>query len=221
MNKYKKIWIISSVFILALFSGLYAAWTQISSLSQSVWDWDIITSAYYNALWTLLWGSKSEWKFCKFTWWKILCIDNALWGWSSSSSSSSSSSWGQPTPTPMQKISFHSPNFPSTNAAQDKENADAWNALVWEVETKWIELYGADSDFMRAEWRWVPGWWMDTCIMKYDTINIADTSVYTRQWCASIICGRKTWTNWVSEASFCWVWWSSCGRGQWDLTCMY
>lgn len=215
MNKYKKIWIISSIFILALFSALYAAWTQISSLSQTVWEWDIITSAYYNALWALLWGSKSEWKFCKFTWWKILCIDNALWGWSTSS-------WGGSEPTPMQKVVFKSPNYPSTNESQDKENVDAWNALVSEVEEHWINVFWQDSDVLKKEWRWVPGWWVDTCLADYQTLTHKDYgNIQTREWCISNICEKKVWTTWVYSTVNCWTWSVSCPRWVWVLTCMY
>lgn len=142
--------------------ALYAAGTQITSLTQSVSEWDIITSSYYNNLN----GSKSEWKACKFAAGKLVCIDEMT---SSSSTSSSSSSWG-PVTSQMYKSVFTPPNRPSKNATEDKQNVKAWNDLVAKVEAVWIEH---NRDWLIKEWRWVPGGWIETCTMKEDTIRIA------------------------------------------------
>jgi len=70
MNNIKKI--LLSLLIVALVSwGIYAA-NNITSLTQGVSEWDIITSEYYNNLNWL----KSEWKMCKYSWWKLVCLDD-------------------------------------------------------------------------------------------------------------------------------------------------
>lgn len=67
---------ILSVLLLVLsfvFWVVYAN-SNISSLTQSVSQWDVITSEYYNNLnWV-----KNEWWYCKYSNWKLVCIDSEL-----------------------------------------------------------------------------------------------------------------------------------------------
>jgi len=71
MNNIKKI-LLSLLIVVLISWGIYAA-NNITSLTQSVSEWDIITSEYYN---NLNWP-KSEWKMCKYSWWKLVCLDDA------------------------------------------------------------------------------------------------------------------------------------------------
>jgi len=71
----KKILSLCLLLLSFLFWAVYAN-SSITWLNQPVTKWDIITSEYYNNLnWT-----KSEWKFCKYLWWKLVCIDDIATG---------------------------------------------------------------------------------------------------------------------------------------------
>ena len=58
--------------LLLIFSFVFwivQATSSISLLTESVTDWDIITSTYYNNLnWV-----KTEWWYCRYLWWKLDC----------------------------------------------------------------------------------------------------------------------------------------------------
>ena len=74
-----KIKILSVILWLTILSTWIYAASNITSLTQPVSDWDIISAEYYN---NLNWP-KQEWKFCKYSGWKLVCMDDIeAWSWS-------------------------------------------------------------------------------------------------------------------------------------------
>lgn len=62
--------------IISLFILLWVvfwAWTIISSLSQTVSEWDIITSTWYNLVNNMLSWPNTDWWICSYSNWKIMC----------------------------------------------------------------------------------------------------------------------------------------------------
>ena len=218
MDKYKKIWLVTFWMLLWIVWSLYAAWTQITSLTQSVSDWDIITSSYYNSLnWT-----KSDWKACKYSWWKLVCIDDlGSWGWITTPTTPG---WGAVT-TPMHKTVFLNPNnWDGLTPAQWQENVDAYNALVEELDAKWLAMANWDINNPTYKEVWKlgnPDSWYNTCIIKnwkFAPDDIYDISI--RNWCSQIICREKVWL-WVSDMTMCGEWSNACPKSKWTIACMY
>lgn len=124
ISLWKKVllWILS----VGIVSGVtFWAGTVITSYTQNVSEWDIIWAAYYNSLNTLLWGTKSEGKICKYLGWKMVCVDDMpSWGWV----------WTEVDPVWAAekdfKANIDSPNFTWVPTAPTPANGDVSNKLA-------------------------------------------------------------------------------------------
>lgn len=213
MDKYKKIWLVTFWMLLWVIWSLYAAWTTITNLTQSVSDGDIISASYYNSLN----GTKADWKACKYSWWKLVCIDDLNSWWSSSSSSSSG--WGET--TPMNKTTFMAPNnSDNLTPSQWQENVDAWNAMVQETIDNWTQINWAWSDFMNKILE--PGWWKEVCTMSNTTFTLPEADINYFNLCSWNICSvwKKLWAS-LQRTTQCWEWNPTCWKSKWYLTCMH
>ena len=66
----KKILVLFLLVFSFIFWMVYAS-SNITWLTDTVNEWDTITAEYYNKLnW-----NKVEWWTCKYSWWKLMCID--------------------------------------------------------------------------------------------------------------------------------------------------
>lgn len=193
-------------------AGLYAAGQQITSLTQTVWEGDIMTAAYYNKLN----GPKSEGKVCKFVTDKMVCLDDMPLN---TSSSSTGGWWWWWVTTPMNKTLYTSPHtWDNLTTVELQENVDAWNAMRDEIIEGRKATYWENSAFMQDILK--PGGWKDACTMSNTTFNIPNTSVAAFDRCGWNICGMKHGAS-VQSTTQCWTWSPVCFRGTWHLVCMY
>jgi len=202
MNNIKKI--LLSLLIVALVSwGIYAA-NNITSLTQGVSEWDIITSEYYN---NLNWP-KSEWKMCKYSWWKSVCLDE------------------MPV-VPPQKVN---PLYVYSINQWEYSDPSWWNWIWKPWIDKWNELVKLTAEAPWEELRLAH--WKEYCTTKKDW-NLKDYWSIRNCWreiCFYIskdIADPKYKVNWVgfawfSDADFCWSWAPYvCDYWNWSISCMW
>lgn len=154
MNKTQKVWwgftknILLWLLSIGLVSGItYGAGTVITSYTQNVAEWDIIWAAYYNSLNTLLGGTKSEWKFCKYLWGKMVCVDDMPTGWQQ---------WSEVDPIWAAekdfKANIDSPDFTWDPTAPMPNDGDNDNSLA---TTAWVKANTTSATTSSSWW----GWW--------------------------------------------------------------
>lgn len=206
---------ISILFIMIATAWLYAAGQQITSLTQSVWDGDIMTAQYYNKLN----GPKSEGKVCKFVTDKLVCLDNMPINSSSSSTSGWWWWWWWWVTTPMNKTQYGGPNlWDSLTQVQIQENVDAWNAMRDATIDVWKVIHWENSAFMQDILK--PGGWKDACTMSNTTFTIPNPNITFFNECSWNICGMKHGASLQSTVQ-CWTWSPTCFKWTWQLVCMY
>lgn len=194
-------------------AGLYAAGQQITSLTQTVWEGDIMTAAYYNKLN----GPKSEGKVCKFVTDKLVCLDDMPLN--TSSSSTGGWWWWWWVTTPMHKTHYGAPHaWDALTEVELQENVDAWNAMRDDTIEGWKAIYWENSAFMQDILK--PGGWKDACTMSNTTFTIPNPNITVFNECGWNICGVKHGASLQSTVQ-CWTWWPTCFRGHWQLVCMY
>lgn len=212
MKTVQKIWLSILISVFASL-GLYAAGQQITSLTQTVSDGDIITAGYYNAINGLLGWSKVDGKMCKFVTGKIVCIDDVP----SASSSSSSSWWG--VTTPMNKTTYIWPNTSEgLSSTQLQENVDARNNMVNQTIESWKWIYWENSVFVQEILK--SGGWKDMCTMSNTTFTIPEPNLTFFNECWWNICWVKHGGSLQSTVQ-CWSWSPTCSKWFWTLVCMY
>lgn len=181
-------------------AGLYAAGQQITSLTQTVWEGDIMTAAYYNKLN----GPKSEGKVCKFVTDKMVCLDDMpTWGGGTT----------QPGETIMRKTVYK-----SSDSDNPDQNVVEWNTLVSETDQKVREFAGPNPDSQAVnEWER----WVNTCTIESWKYGINDFSTDKIERCWSLICRWKGHPNPTMSIVHCWEGSPLCPKWVFDITCMY
>lgn len=185
-------------------AGLYAAGQQITSLTQTVWEGDIMTAAYYNKLN----GPKSEGKVCKFVTDKLACLDDMPIWWTIVTNEPSLP--GVSTPTIMNKIVIS----PTKNTPEEK--IVEWNTLVDTTYNKWIESPGVKWD--QAAIDSLTSGWYTACKIKPSkytlTLLFWKSWEETGRWCGSFMCGiwLDKWSVNV-DVGHCWSGTPDCPKG--------
>ncbi len=199
MDKYKKIWLVTFWMLLWVVWSLYAAWNIITNLTQEVKDGDIISSAYYNNLnWT-----KADWKACKYSWWKIVCIDDLNWWWTSTTTDIT---WKD--------------NIFSTNCEYKVllDNAyyianRVWNATLNNQGVPTNRLIWSAGGWIEC---WVPWWWLHGWNQQIWCKNV-NSSIWEINKTPSE--SQSLWFKVYETCNWWWWWWSSSGWG--ETTPMY
>lgn len=204
MKTIHKVWLSILISVFASL-GLYAAGQQITSLTQTVSDGDIITAGYYNAINGLLGWSKVDGKMCKFVTGKIVCIDDVPTGWGVT----------QPWETIMRKRLY----VPTWTTAD--EYVTEWNAMIDETFNKRIEF--PDVKWNQAMIDELTNTWYSTCKINSWNYGLNPHNKVSVDWCGQFICAIwKEHGMWSYTVDHCWNNTGlTCPKAKFMISCMY